>query len=72
MLEIRHVCESDEQYWFSLDEHLSKNEFALKIRDKRGYVLCLDGNPVGIMRYNLFLDNTPFEQPQELIMIKVL
>ena len=60
MLEIRYVSDCDEPYWFSLDEHLSKNEFALKIRDKRGYLLCLDGNPVGIMRYNLFLDNTPF------------
>ena len=60
MLEIRYVCESDERFWFSLDKHLSRDEFALKLRDKRGYVICLDGNPIGVMRYNLFLDNTPF------------
>ena len=60
VLEIRYVCKADEAFWFSLDKHLSRDEFALKIRDKRGYVICLDGNPIGVMRYNLFLDNTPF------------
>ena len=60
MLEIRYVSESDEQFWFSLDRHLSKDEFRLKIRDRRGYIICQDGSPIGIMRYNLFWDNTPF------------
>jgi len=60
MLEIRYVNEQDEPFWYTLDKHLCKNEFALKIRDKRGYVICLDGNPIGVMRYNLFWDNTPF------------
>ncbi|MCL2222805.1 MAG: GNAT family N-acetyltransferase, partial [Oscillospiraceae bacterium] len=32
----------------------------LKVRDKRGYVICDDNEPVGIMRYNLMWDNTPF------------
>ena len=60
VIDIRYVCETDELFWFSLDAHLSYNEFALKIRDKRGYVIWLDGNPIGVMRYNLFWDNTPF------------
>ena len=60
MLEIRYVSERDELFWFSLDKHLCKKEFALKIRDKRGYVIYLEGSPIGVMRYNLFWDNTPF------------
>ena len=72
MLEIRYVTKLDEPFWFTLDKHLCKNEFALKTRDKRGYVIYLNGNPVGVMRYNLFWDNTPFEQPQEMFKIKVL
>ena len=31
-----------------------------KIRDKRGYVLIKDDTPIGLLRYNLFWDNTPF------------
>ena len=60
MLEIRYVTECDEPFWFSLDKHLSKQEFDMKIRDKRGYIICADGTPIGVMRYNLFWDNTPF------------
>jgi ribosomal protein S18 acetylase RimI-like enzyme len=52
--------EDDQSFWFKLDRHLSKNEFQLKIRDKRGYVICDDDKPIGVMRYNLFWDNTPF------------
>jgi len=57
---IRYVAESDEQFWFALDTHLSKSEFALKIRDKRGYAISDGDKPVGIMRYNFFLDIIPF------------
>ena len=60
MFEIRYVAESDKPFWFSLDKHLSESEFALKIRDKRGYIISGGGQPIGIMRYNLFWDNTPF------------
>ena len=60
VIEIRYVTKSDEPFWFTLDEHLSKAEFDLKIRDKRGYVICIDEKPIGVMRYNLIWDNTPF------------
>ena len=60
MLRIRHVCEFDKPFWFGLDNHLSENEFDLKVRDKRGYIISDGCNPIGIMRYNLFWDNTPF------------
>lgn len=60
MFEIRYVTEADTKFWFTLDGHMSENELLLKIRDKRGYVICDGSKPVGIMRYNLFWDNSPF------------
>ncbi|MDR0653914.1 MAG: hypothetical protein LBG12_11520 [Synergistaceae bacterium] len=70
MVHIRYVSESDKPFWFTLDRHFSESEFALKVRDKRGYIISDGDTPIGIMRYNLFWDNTPFEQPQEIFMIK--
>jgi len=60
MVKIRYVCTEDKSFWYSLDKHLRSEEFAGKVRDKRGYVLEEDGTPVGLLRYNLFWDNTPF------------
>lgn len=60
MFAIRHVSGRDKPFWLSLDEYLSEDEFELKIRDKRGYVISDDDKPVGIMRYNLFWDIIPF------------
>lgn len=57
---IRYVEKTDREFWFSLDRHLSAAEFDKKVRDKQGYVLTADGSAVGILRYNLFWDNTPF------------
>jgi GNAT superfamily N-acetyltransferase len=52
--------ESDREFWYQLDRHLPEKEFEKKIRDKQGYVLWEDGIPKGLLRYNLFWDNTPF------------
>ena len=60
MIEIRYVETEDKPFWFSLDRHLPESEFAKKVRDKQGYVLLEDGVPIGLLRYNLFWDNTPF------------
>ena len=60
MIEIRYAEEKDKEFWFSLDKHLPELEFDKKVRDKQGYVLLDDGIAVGILRYNLFWDNTPF------------
>ncbi len=59
-IKIRYVQNSDKEFWFSLDKHLSETEFEKKVRDKQGYVLFADELPIGILRYNLFWDNTPF------------
>ena len=60
MFKMRYASEYDIVFWYTLDSHLSENEFALKVRDKRCYVLCDDDKPVGVMRYNLMWDYTPF------------
>lgn len=57
---IRYVTAGDKDFWYSLDRHLPETEFYEKVRTKRGYVLELDGMPVGLLRYGLFWDNTPF------------
>lgn len=60
MIEIKYVSEKEKSFWYSLDKHLPESQFEIKVRDKMGYVLFEDGKPVGILRYNLFWDNTPF------------
>lgn len=59
-MEIRYVQMDDRDFWFSLDKHLSEKEFMKKVRDKQGYILIENDKPIGLLRYNLFWDNTPF------------
>lgn len=60
MIEINYVKIKDKKFWYSLDSHLPEAEFKKKVRDKQGYVLYEDGIPRGLLRFNLFWDNTPF------------
>ena len=60
MIEIRYVKPEDKDFWHRLDKHLSEQEFMDKVNRRRGYVLLDDNNPIGVLRYNLFWDNTPF------------
>ncbi len=60
MVEIRYVQESDKAFWYRLDKHLPVSEFDVKVLLKRGYVLLENGQPLALLRYNLFWDNTPF------------
>lgn len=60
MIKIRYLEKSDKQFWYSLDKHLPETEFENKVKTKRGYVLLSDDIPIGLLRYNLFWDNTPF------------
>ena len=59
-VEIRYMNDDDKDFWYRLDRHLPETEFHSKVRAKTGYVILSDGKPVGLMRYNLFWDNTPF------------
>lgn len=60
LIHIRYVQEQDQQFWFSLDSHLSLNEFKNKVKNRRGYILFEENQPIGILRYNLFWDQIPF------------
>lgn len=60
MLKIRYLTASDKEFWYRLDKHLPETEFENKVRTNRGYILLLDEKPIGLLRYNLFWDNTPF------------
>ena len=59
-MEIRHVEFQDKVVWYLLDIHLPKAGFEEKVKNKQGYVLLNEGKIVGVLRYNLFWDNTPF------------
>lgn len=60
MTEIRYVRSEDKKFWYSLDGHLPDTEFEKKVRDRQGYILLEDNKPIGLLRFNLFWDNTPF------------
>ena len=60
MVKIRYAEYSDKEYWFSVDQHMPESEFEYKVQTKRAYILCLNDKPTGLLRYNLFWDNTPF------------
>ena len=60
MITIEYVTDADRDFWFRLDAHLPEAEFDRKVRDRQGYVLFEAGVPRGLLRYNLFWDNTPF------------
>ena len=60
MFEVRYISEEDKPFWFTFDNDILEQEFDLKVRDKRGYIISVDSEPIGIMRYNLMWDNTPF------------
>ena len=60
MVTIRYVEKEDREFWYRLDRHLPVGEFEKKVRDQMGYVILEDDVPLGLLRYNLFWDNTPF------------
>ena len=60
MFHIRYVTEADRDFWLALDRELPEEEFRRKVRDRRGYVCLAEGEPAGILRYNLFWDSVPF------------
>jgi GNAT superfamily N-acetyltransferase len=57
---IRYAQLNDRTEWFRLDGHLTEAAFEEKIRNQQGYVLTEDDKVIGVLRYNLFWDNTPF------------
>lgn len=60
MFSIHTVSKTDEPFWFTLDKEMNHSEFLKKVRDKQGYVICFEDNPIGVMRYNFIWDMIPF------------
>lgn len=60
MFQIRYLEEEDREFWYTLDRHLPEKEFSKKVANKRGYVVLDGEKPIGVLRYNMFWDNTPF------------
>jgi len=60
MIQIRYARPEDRDFWFRLDRHLPENGFALMVRDRRGYVLLEDDEPLAVLRYSLFWAEHPF------------
>ena len=57
---IRYVENKDKEAWYALDKHLPESVFDEKVRCRQGYVFIEDEKIIGVLRYNLFWDNTPF------------
>ncbi len=57
---VRYAREGDRDVWFALDGHLPPEEYALKVRDRRAYVLEAGDGIAAILRYALFWDSIPF------------
>ena len=60
MVELKIVTYEDKDFWYTFDKHLPESEFPHIVELKRGYVVYNDGKPMGVWRWNLFWDNTPF------------
>ena len=60
MFTMSYATMHDKDYVCSYGDGLTETECELKIRDKRCYILREDGNPIGVMRYNLIFDFIPF------------
>lgn len=57
---IRVVENQDKAAWFAFDKHLPIAEFDEKVKRRQGYVCVENEKVIGVLRYNLFWDNTPF------------
>jgi GNAT superfamily N-acetyltransferase len=60
LMEIRLANENDIEILKAYDKHISKTELKSIVKLGRVFVMIIDGNFVGWLRYNLFWDNTPF------------
>lgn len=60
MVEIRCARPEDRTFWYTLDRHLPEAEFDRKVQSGQCYVLTVDQEPRGVLRYNLFWDSIPF------------
>ena len=60
MFTMDYATPADAAAWRVFDTHITQDELARKLRDRRCYLLKVNGVPVGVLRYNLFWDGIPF------------
>lgn len=60
MITIRYAAPEDQPLIRSLDSHLPEAQFARKAQAREIYLLFLEGQPIGLLRYSLFWDSIPF------------
>jgi GNAT superfamily N-acetyltransferase len=60
MFGIKYATQADKDFWFTLDRHITMQVYDSKVRDMQAYVIYDSDKPMGVLRYNLFWDNTPF------------
>ncbi len=58
--DLRTACAEESELWYSFDRHLPLHEFERKVQREECFFIEHEGNALGILRYNLFWDNTPF------------
>ena len=58
MIKIRYVQGNDKNFWYSLDKHLSVEEFAKKVANQQDYVLLVDG--IGLLKDDFLGQSTIF------------
>ena len=59
-MKIRCANETDKAFWFSLDRHLPEAIWEEKIQLGQLLILEEHDQPIAILRWSLFWDNTPF------------
>lgn len=59
-MEIRYATLQDKAGWYVYDSHLAEAIYEEKVRNRQAYVGLEAGRIIGVLRYNLFWDNTPF------------
>lgn len=59
-MKTRCANESDKTFWFTLDRHLPEAIWEEKVQLDQLLILEDHDQPVAILRWNLFWDNTPF------------
>jgi ribosomal protein S18 acetylase RimI-like enzyme len=57
---IRYAENNDYLWLFENDKHISEETLKNKIMNKEVYVVEINGEIIGWLRYNLFWDNIPF------------
>lgn len=60
MYTIRYATEADKEFWFMFDKSLDESALEYRFRNRMCYVFQEQDQKLGMLRYSLFRDHTPF------------